>query len=143
MKLKTVILIGLLLVALIPGVLAIDTSSLDPGTSTDWTLWVLSGLLGLILFLFSLNASASSTEVEIDAILSVMAWIPIAFCAYASFNVSRVIGIGTVTLYSYGSVGMLMTAFLLLAIGNTIRLVLLHRVFKGEPQSTTGGNEND
>jgi hypothetical protein len=141
MKLKTVILIGLLLVALIPGVLAIDITSLDPGTSTDWTLWLLSGLLGLILFLFSLNASASSTEVEIDAILSVMAWIPIAFCAYASFNVSRVIGINTVTLYSYGSVGMIMWAFLVVAIGNTIRLVLLHRVFKGEPQSTTGGNE--
>jgi hypothetical protein len=134
MKLKNVILIGLLLATLVPGVLALDTTTLDPGTSTDWTLWVLSGLIGLFLFVASLNAAVSSTEVEIDAIISVMAWIPIAFCAYASFNVSRVIGVGVVTLYSYGTIGMLMMAFLVVAIGNTIRLILLHRVFTGEPQ---------
>ena len=132
MKRKIIVLALLVLLAMIPGVLAIDTTTLDPGTSTDYTLWVLSGLLGLILFMFSLNAATSSTEVEIDAIISVMAWIPIAFCAYASFNVSRVIGINTVTLYSYGSVGMIMMAFLVVAIGNTIRLILLHRVFTGE-----------
>lgn len=127
---------------LVPGAMAIDTYTLDPGTSTDWTLWVLSGLMGLILFLLSLNAATSAVEVEIDAIISVMAWIPIAFCAYASFNVSRVIGVGTVTLYSYGSVGMLMTVFLIIAIGNTVRLILLHRVFTGEPklQSQEGMN---
>ena len=134
MKRKIIVLALLVILAMIPGVLAIDTTTLDPGTSTDYTLWVLSGLLGLILFMFSLNATTSSTEVEIDAIISVMAWIPIAFCAYASFNVSRVIGINTVTLYSYGSVGMIMMAFLVVAIGNTIRLILLHRVFTGEPK---------
>ena len=134
MKRQIIILALLVLLAMIPGVLAIDTTTLDPGTSTDYTLWVLSGLLGLILFMFSLNAATSSTEVEIDAIISVMAWIPIAFCAYASFNVSRVIGISTVTLYSYSTVGMLMIGFLLVAIGNTIRLILLHRVFTGEPK---------
>ncbi len=129
---------------LIPGVMAIDVTTLDPGTSTDWTLWVLSGLLGLILFLFSLNASASSTEVEVDAIISVMAWIPIAFCAYASFNVSRVIGVGEITIYSMGSVGMLMMVFLIVAIGNTVRLILLHRVFTGEPkQQSQEGMNND
>ena len=142
MKKEILCLALLVLLAMLPGVMALDTTSLDPGTSTDWTLWLLSGLLGLILFLFSLNASASSTEVEIDAILSVMAWIPIAFCAYASFNVSRVIGINTVTLYSYGTVGMIMMAFLVVAIANTIRLILLHRVFKGEPQQS-GNNQGD
>lgn len=134
MKKQIIILALLVILAMIPGVLAIDITTLDPGTSTDWSLWVLSGLLGLILFLFSLNAATSKTDVEIDAIISVMAWIPIAFCAYASFNVSRVIGVGTVTLYSMGSVGMLMTVFLIIAISNTVRLILLHRVFTGEPK---------
>lgn len=134
MKKLIIILALLALLAMIPGILAADTTTLDPGTSTDWSLWLLSGLLGLILFMFSLNASANSTEVEIDAIISVMAWIPIAFCAYASFNVSRVIGINTVTLYSMGTVGMLMMVFLILAIINTLRLIALHRIFKGEQQ---------
>jgi hypothetical protein len=142
MKKKQLIYLCMVIAMLVPGVLAIDVTTLDPGTSTDWTLWVLSGLLGLILFLFSLNATTSSTEVEIDAIISVMAWIPIAFCAYASFNVSRVIGVGTVTLYSMGSIGMLMIVFLIIAIVNTVRLILLHRVFTGEPKKQSQeGNE--
>jgi hypothetical protein len=142
MKKQIIILALLVILAMIPGVLAIDITTLDPGTSTDWTLWVLSGLLGLILFLFSLNAATSSVEVEIDAIVSVMAWIPIAFCAYASFNVSRVIGVGEVTLYSMGSVGMLMTVFLIIAISNTVRLILLHKVFTGEPKQQESSNND-
>jgi hypothetical protein len=119
---------------LVQGVIAADTTTLDPGTSTDWTLWIISGMIGLFLFLMSLNTATSSAEVEIDAIISVMAWIPIAFCAYASFNISRVVSAGTVTLYSQGTIGMLMAAFLAVAIFNTIRIVVLHKVLRGEPE---------
>jgi len=133
-RLKQFLYVCAVIAILVPGVLAADVTTLDPGTGTDWNLWVLSGLLGLILFLASLNVPTSSSDIEIDAIISVMAWIPIAFCAYASFHVNRYIGIGVVTLYSQAPIGMLMTVFTVLAIGNTFRLIALHKIFKGEQQ---------
>jgi hypothetical protein len=112
--------------------MATDTTTLDPGTSTDWNLWMLSGVLGLVLFMISLNASSVPAEVEIDAIVSVIAWIPIAFCAYASFSVGRIVGTGYQTIYSMPTVGVLMMVFLVVAILNTIRIIALHRVLKGQ-----------
>jgi hypothetical protein len=114
------------------------TTTIDPGMSTDWTIWILAGLIGLILFAFSLSAPQSKSDVEIDTIISVMAWIPIGFCAYASFNVSRITGTGYQTLYSYGTIGILMYIFLAVAILNTVRLIALHRVFSGN-----GSEQND
>jgi hypothetical protein len=134
MTLKKILFMCILVALLVPGVLAADVYTLDPGTSTDWNLWILSGLIGLVLFFASLRAPKNSTDVEIDAIISVISWIPIAFCGYASFNVSRYIAPGIVTLYSMSTIGMVMIAFLILSIGNTFRIILLHRVFVGEPQ---------
>lgn len=113
---------------------AVSPITLDPGTSTDWYLWIISGVLGLILFLISLRPSHSSDDITINAIISVIAWLPIGFCAYASFNVSRITGTGYLTLYSYGTIGILMYAFLAGAILNTVRLIALHRVFNGSDQ---------
>ena len=118
-------------VVVIPA-MAIDTTTLDPGTTTDWGLWILSGAIGLVLFLLSLNASSVPAEVEIDAIISVIAWIPIAFCAYASFSISRIVGTGYQTIYSMPTIGVLMMVFLVVAIINTIRIIALHRVLKGQ-----------
>jgi hypothetical protein len=112
--------------------MATDTTTLDPGTSTDWNLWMLSGVLGLVLFMISLNASSVPAEVEIDAIVSVIAWIPIAFCAYASFSVGRIVGTGYQTIYSMPTVGVLMMVFLVVAILNTIRIIALHKVLQGK-----------
>jgi hypothetical protein len=109
--------------------------TLDPGTSTDWYIWILSGILGLILFLISLRPNHSGDEILINSIISVIAWLPIGFCAYSSFNVSRITtDTGFQTLYSYGTIGILMYAFLAVAILNTIRLIALHRVFTGSDQ---------
>lgn len=113
---------------------AVSPITLDPGTSTDWYLWILSGVLGLILFLISLRPSHSGDDITINAIISVIAWLPIGFCAYASFNVSRITGTGYQTLYSYGTIGILMYIFLAVAILNTVRLIALHRVFSGSEQ---------
>jgi hypothetical protein len=106
--------------------------TLDPGTSTDWYLWILAGVIGLILFLISLRPNHSGDEILINTIISVLAWLPIGFCAYSSFNVSRITtDTGFKTLYSYGTIGILMYVFLAIAILNTIRLIALHRVFTG------------
>jgi len=115
-------------------VMAADTTTLDPGTSTDWTIWILSGLFGFFLFVLSMNTPRSTGEVEIDTIYSVMAWIPIGFCAYASFDVSRVTSTGYVTLYSYPVIGIILIVFLALAIINTIRIIALHKIFKGQEE---------
>ena len=112
--------------------MATDTTTLDPGTTTDWGLWILSGIIGLVLFLLSLNASSVPAEVEIDAIISVIAWIPIAFCAYASFSVGRIVGTGIQIIYSMPTIGVLMLVFLVVAILNTIRIIALHGVLKGK-----------
>jgi hypothetical protein len=109
--------------------------TLDPGTSTDWNIWILSGVLGLILFLISLRGNRSGDDIIVNAIISVIAWLPIGFCAYSSFNVSRITTeTGFKTLYSYGTIGILMYIFLAVAILNTVRLIALHRVFNGSDQ---------
>ena len=117
---------------LVGSCMAADITTIDPGTSTDWNIWILSGAIGLVLFLLSLNASSVPAEVEIDAIISVIAWIPIAFCAYASFSISRIVGTGYQTIYSMPTIGVLMMVFLVVAIINTIRIIALHRVLKGQ-----------
>jgi len=112
--------------------MAADVTTLAPNTSTDWNLWILSGIFGLLLFLLSLNVPSTVMDVEIDAITSVMAWVPIAFCAYASFSIVRYVGVGVQTLYSIPTIGIIMSIFLLVAIGNTIRIIALHKSFTGE-----------
>jgi len=114
--------------------MAVDTTTLDPGTSTDWNLWIISGMLGLVLFLLSLNPPSSKANIEVDAIVSVIAWIPIGFCAYASFSVSRVVGTGYQTLYSMPVIGVLMFVFLVGAVINTLRIIALHRMFSSNPE---------
>lgn len=121
-------IITAVLVLLIPAVvMAADVTTLDPGKSTDWTLWILSGVFGFFLFILSLFPPKNIQDVEMNAILSIMAWIPIGFCSYASFNVSRYTSTGFQTLYSNGTIGILMFIFLALAVINTVRILSLHR----------------
>jgi hypothetical protein len=117
---------------------AADVTTLAPSTTTDWNLWILSGAIGLVLFLLSLRATASPAENEMDIVISFMAWAPIAFCANASFAVSRVIAAGTVTVYAYWQVGVIMWVFFIVAILNTIRLIAMHSVLKGNEQQNRG-----
>ncbi len=129
-------LFGLFLIAmLVQGAMAADVTTLDPGTSTSWDVWILSGIAGIILFIMSLNTRTNPSDVEVDATYSVIAWVPTLFCAYASFNVSRITGTGYVTLYSMPVVGILMGVFFIVEIANTLRIVALHRTLKGERRS--------
>jgi len=121
---------------------AADVTTLDAGTTTDWNIWILSGALGLVLFLLTLRAATSTAENEMDIVISFMAWAPIAFCANASFAVSRVIAAGTLTVYAYWQVGVIMWVFFIIAILNTLRLIAMHSVLKGEQQQN-GGLRNE
>jgi hypothetical protein len=118
--------------------------------ATDWTIWLLSGILGLTLFLISLRLPSTKSGVEINIIISVFSWIPIAFCGYASFAVDRLSSYGVTSqvaeyvllenhiVYSFPVIGIGMFVFLIIAIINTIRLIAIHRIFSGE-----GYNNND
>lgn len=133
-------------------------SSLNLGNSQPADIWILSGLIGLGLFLLSLRSRTSSMELEVDAIISVLAWAPIAFCSYASFAIDKMDAYGVTsqvayakvnsiqdheyvmmthhTIYSEPIIGFLMVIFLIVAIANTIRIISLHKSFKGvEDQS--------
>lgn len=119
------------------------TSHIDPGTSTPFDIWVLAALLSFVLFFVSLTTPKSTAEGERDAIISVMAWVPIAFTAYASFAVDRVTAAGTTTttdsgivllenhvIYHFDVIGILFAIFLIIAIVNTFRLLAIHKALR-------------
>ena len=130
-------LLSLMAVAILAApALAADVTTLAPSNTVDWNIWIISGLLGLVLFLTSLRASAGVAENELDIIVSFMAWPPIVYCALASFHVSRVIASGVVTVYALPEIGVLMFIFLIVAIFNTVRLFAAHQVLKNQNKTT-------
>ena len=129
--------------------------TLDDGKSTPWEIWILSGIIGLVLFLLSLLGVTNKGNAERNIIISVMAWIPIGFCAYASFAVNELVSFGVTSamvtsgnvsdiseyvllenhiLSSNPIVGVLMFVFLVVAIVNTLRLIAIHKIFSGEQE---------
>jgi amino acid transporter len=111
--------------------------------ATDWILWIISGFLGLVLFLISLRTPGSKSGIEINTVISVLAWIPIAFCGYASFAVDRLSAYGVTSqngeyvllenhiVYSFPVIGIVMFVFLVVAIVNTLRLLALNKLLSG------------
>ena len=114
--------------------------------ATNWVIWIIYGLLGLGLFLLSLRTPGTKSGIEINIIISVLAWMPIAFCGYASFAVDRMSSYGVTSqaseyvllenhiIYSFPVVGILMFVFLVVAIINTVRLIAIHKIFTGESE---------
>jgi len=113
-----------------------------PGT--DWTIWIISGVIGLGLFLLSLRPVSSKGNVQMNTVVSILSWPAIAFCGYASFAVDRLSSYGVTSqsynyvllenhiVYSFPVIGVLMFAFLVIAIINTLRLIALNKIFVGE-----------
>lgn len=140
--------------------------SIVPNT-TPWELWWASGLIGLVLFLVALYPSKRTDVLEAEAVVSVMAWVPIAFCSYSSWAIDRITGMGVTSqvaiqeaqkvvqsheyvymenhvIYSEPVIGVLMAVFFLIAIGNTIRIVALHKSLQGRVETveyTRGSQE--
>jgi hypothetical protein len=116
------------------------------GAATPFDIWIFAQILGWLLFFVSLTPSQESGELERNAMISVLAWIPIGFTAYASFAVDRLTSTGIVgsdvieshTLYSFDVLGVLYGIFFVIAIVNTVRIVALHRALR--LQSDDGGS---
>jgi hypothetical protein len=128
------ILYILIALMVIPAIVSAETSSMSTVDGTDWTLWILSGIIGLFLFLMSLNVPTSQPEAEIDAILSIMSWIPIGFCMWGSFNLDRMVSPGVVIIYSLPFIGIMMGCFLGLSVFNTLRIISLFKIFRQQAQ---------
>jgi hypothetical protein len=135
-NLKRVLIGAILTTLLITTVSAVDTTTLAPTTYTDWDMWLLSGLLALGLFVFSLNPPLSQADSEIDAIISVLAWVPAGFCAFASFSVGKIVGVGSVTLFSLPLIGLLMIVFTFGCVANTFRIVAQHGALRGQQETS-------
>jgi len=123
-----------------------QSATMDPGASTPWEIWWASGLLGFGMFLLCLRPRTSSMELEVDAIISVASLVPIAFCAWSSTNVDRIVGYGVLgqngvyasmvqhTIYSFPVIQILMACFFLVSIGNLLRIIAQHRLFQIKTQ---------
>ena len=142
MKIKNILSLIVLGSLLVTAVSAADTTTLAPNTYTPWDMWLLSGILALGLFVFSLNPPTSQADCEIDGIISVLAWVPAGFCAFSSFSIGRITGPGSVTLFSLPLIGLLMIVFTFGCIANTFRIVAQHGALRGEQENNTPRLEN-
>ena len=127
------------------------TSKLYSLNSTPWEVWLLAAAAGAFLFILSLRPSETSDQNSQNIVLSIMAWIPIAFTALASFAVDRMTAIAmtaddaslieTHTVYSFDLVGYIFGVFLLVAIINTFRLVAVGKEFDSDGSAPKRGSE--
>ena len=124
------------------------------GTATPFDIWVFAQILGWILFFVSLTPAKETGELERSAIISVIAWIPIGFTAYASFAVDRLTSTGIVgndvieshTIYAFDVLGVLYAIFFIVAIVNTFRIIALHKALRLESDGGSGmmrGQDNN
>lgn len=125
-------------------------SSVVPNT-TPWEVWVASGLVGLVLFLYSIRPSKSIEDLEMSILVSVMSWISIGYCAYSSFAIDRIEGYGVTSvivnntsssmymanhlIYSQPTIGILMLVLFFVSVGYTIYRVSTHKDLLGSGDS--------
>jgi hypothetical protein len=128
------ILIALLLAT---NVSAGITSTLSTSDGTDWVIWILSGVIGLLLVFYSLNVPTSQAEAELDLIVALMALVPIAFCAWNSWNIERVVGPTEVIIYSYPTIGYIFAVLFIGNIANLVRILALFRLFTEEKKTAS------
>ena len=118
----------------------------DPtgGTAVPWTLWVASGLIGLILIVISLcRSKTQKMDYEINIIISLLSW---PFCWYFTYGglttVDYIVGTGAAAnanltsmitqhiLYSFWVLGCIGVAGSLFAVFVTILLAAQYRLFQ-------------
>ena len=122
----------------------------DTSNTTPWEIWLLSGLLGIGLVLWTLKSRNTASELEADAIVSVIAWVPLVFCSYTSFtgvsrmdsygvagvlinqSVSEYVNMVHYTIYHFEVIGILAAVAFILSIVNTYRIATLHGALKGQ-----------
>jgi hypothetical protein len=106
------------------------TFTLDSGGSTPALMWLGAIALGIILVLLSFFPFPGGEE----GLISIGAWIPIAYAMYTAMKVDVITNAGTVissagvtqveshTIYQFNTEAMLLLVLLAAAIGNTYRI---------------------
>ena len=119
-----------------------STSVHDDDIATPWWVWASAVIIGFVLFLYSFQTRISTSELERDAAISVMAWFPIAYAAVTSFNVSMVTGYGVTgdthnyiliqntTIYHFPTIGIAYAIFFIVALVNTFRILAMHKTLQ-------------
>lgn len=142
-----ILLLGLLLCSVLPvvsGAGVVDvTTHIDKTGATPFQIWAAMAIVGPALVLLTLRARLAPAELEADFVMSVAAWIPIAFTAYSSFAVDRIVSSfmvsGVITenhvIYSFPMFGYGYAVLLLVAVLNTIRIIILHNRLGFNPES--------
>lgn len=125
--------------------------------TTPWEVWLISGIVGILLFLYSIRPVRSMDELESSIIVAVMSCVSIGFCAYASLSIDRIVGFGVSSqvvnttavppsgsiynheyvymenhlIYTEPAIAILMTIFFFVIIGYTLYRVSKHRAMLG------------
>jgi hypothetical protein len=107
-----------------------QTFSLSDSQATPFLIWAAAGYLGIILLILSFFSFPNGEE----GLLSILAWIPLAFTMFTSFSVDIVNGSGFTgssgvyvllenhTIYSFRTIAILFFIMLVFAFGNTYRI---------------------
>lgn len=112
------------------------TTHIDKTGATPYTVWAVMAIAGPLLLLYTVRTRLAPAELEADFVMSVAAWIPIAFTAYSSFKVDRIISSFMTTsgglvedhlIYTFDIFGYGYAVLLLVAVLNTVRIIILHR----------------
>lgn len=148
-------LLFLLSSAILPNACAVDVvTHIDNGAGTPFALWAAAGLLGLAMFMYTLQTRTSTAQLESDLAISVIAWVPIAFTAVTSFAVDRVVAAFALTsgtsytviedhiIYHFDAIGILYGIGILIAIINTVRIVSLHKALKLQSEIQAARSNN-
>jgi hypothetical protein len=128
------------------------TTHIDTSNATPFDIWLLAAVLGVVLFFWSVIGKPQSTgDVERDAVISVIAWVPIGFTAYASFAVERITSSGTVStaasgivllenhvIYHFDVIGIIFAVLFVIAVINTIRILAVHKALMLQQESGMG-----
>lgn len=107
-----------------------QTYTISNNPSTPFLIWAASGYLGILLLILSFFSFPKGEE----GLISILAWIPLAFTMFTSFAVEVVNGSGVVggsgtyvlienhTIYAFNTIAILFMVLLAFAIGNTYRI---------------------
>jgi hypothetical protein len=107
-----------------------QTYTLSNSPATPFIIWAAAGYLGILLLILSFFSFPNGEE----GLISILAWIPLAFTAFTSFSVDIVNGSGVVggsgiytlienhTVYSFNTIAILFFVTLAFAVGNTYRI---------------------
>lgn len=124
------------------------TTRIDDSNATPFDIWLLAAILGIVLFFWTIIGSQKTQgDLERDAVVSVLAWIPIGFTAYTSFAVERITSSGSVAtagsgivlmenhvIYHFDTIGIIYGILFVVAIVNTLRILAVHKALKLESE---------